>query len=762
MLGECDMGGISCKPLKNKVAPKMKEGGDEDRSGVANSNSSTGKGHRNGNCRPITDDCFPSITTLSQAKEEIRRLREELDALSCDEHRQHTPSPNGNSTNAITPPKKKIEGGRAAVMARAPAEQDYVKTTIPKPKSVRDIINKAIQSNTLFRACSEEELVDLVDAFKSAEFPKAATVIRQGDEGEDFYVVEKGSLEIFVNVDSCSGKELKVGVPYLPGSAFGELALMYGSARAATIRATQDCKLWSIGRTAFRAITSQHKLKRTQMHLQFLRDVKIGDNVLGEVLSPEDINAMALATQKDSFAKGDVIVREGERGDIFYLIESGTVEVYKKGEKEEQPVASLSSGNFFGEKALLSEDVRRATCIASSDVKCLYLMREDFDLMLGSLQDLLDGKRGGVARRDNSRSDDIVASVLGGKVGNASTGNKNATTNTKGEMAAVAAKGNGNQTTVKYDLADLETKQTLGVGAFGRVKLVQATDAMGKKRSYALKCLAKTSIVENGLQDHVLNEKLIMEELDHPFILTFHCAIQNTRHIYFLLEVLEGGELFKFLRAENQFPEAWSRFYAASVVLAFCEIHARKIAYRDLKPENLVMDSDGYLKLVDFGLAKKVGAHGGKLWTLCGTPDYLAPEVILNEGHDWAVDYWALGVLVYEMTAGIPPFYADDPMEIYEKILSGHVAIPSHFSRGMADLVKKLLRTYQSKRLGRTKGGCAGIMKHRFFSGMDWAALTKRDMDVPIKPSSDLNRNFDFFPEQSEDVVGESLWTPIL
>ena len=101
-------------------------------------------------------------------------------------------------------------------------------------------------------------------------------------------------------------------------------------------------------------------------------------------------------------------------------------------------------------------------------------------------------------------------------------------------------------------------------------------------------------------------------------------------------------------------------------------------------------------------------------------------------------------------------------MEIYEKILSGHVAIPSHFSRGMADLVKKLLRTYQSKRLGRTKGGCAGIMKHRFFSGMDWAALTKRDMDVPIKPSSDLNRNFDFFPEQSEDVVGESLWTPIL
>lgn len=333
----------------------------------------------------------------------------------------------------------------------------------------------------------------------------------------------------------------------------------------------------------------------------------------------------------------------------------------------------------------------------------------------------------------------------------------------------------------RYELKDLEPLGTLGVGAFGRVKLVRTkkkliesnddkkdrepstetsegapvqTSDSTSPQTYALKILSKYSIVESGLQDHVMTEKKIMEELKHPFILNFHGALQDDKHIYFLLEVLLGGELFKFLRTETQFPESWSRFFSASVLLAFCELHERKIAYRDLKPENLVMDSNGFLKLVDFGLAKKV--KSGKTWTLCGTPDYLAPEVILNEGHDWAVDYWALGVLIYEMTAGSPPFYADDPMEVYEKILSGHVSIPNHFSRGLADLVKKLLRTYQSKRLGRTKGGTAAVMKHKWFSGFDWDALMKKTMDVPIKPKvknmEDIS-NFDTYPEEDENMI---------
>jgi serine/threonine protein kinase len=299
-----------------------------------------------------------------------------------------------------------------------------------------------------------------------------------------------------------------------------------------------------------------------------------------------------------------------------------------------------------------------------------------------------------------------------------------------------------------------DTKTTNGTGATSTPNKSSATkqEVIPIKKTYALKVLSKYSIVESGLQEHVMNEKEIMEELNHPFILKFHCAMQDDKYIYFLLEVLLGGELFKFLRAETQFPESWSKFYSASVLLAFCQIHSKNIAYRDLKPENLVLDSNGYLKLVDFGLAKKVDS--GKTWTLCGTPDYLAPEVILNEGHDWAVDYWGLGVLIYEMTAGSPPFYADDPMDVYERILSGHVPIPSHFSRGLADLVKKLLKTYQSKRLGRTKGGTSSVMKHKWFSGFDWDALLKKEMEVPIKPKiKDMEdtSNFDEYPDDEDE-----------
>lgn len=273
-------------------------------------------------------------------------------------------------------------------MAKA-VECDYIKKTIPKTDEVKQLIYNSIRSNILFRACSEEELIDLVDVFTYSEFQNECTVIQQGDEGERFYVVEAGTLGVTVRMKERSYEE-EVGVPYVPGSAFGELALMYGSPRAATIRTKEFCKLWSIDRNNFKGITGQHKLKKIHRQLDFLRKVKIGDNILGDVLKSSDIDAMALATQQETFYMDDVIIRENEKGDAFYLIEKGTVDVFTK-ENGKKPVMTLQPGQFFGERALLSEDVRQATCIASSEVQCLFLMREDFVLMLGDLQDLLDG-----------------------------------------------------------------------------------------------------------------------------------------------------------------------------------------------------------------------------------------------------------------------------------------------------------------------------------------------------------------------------------
>ena len=513
--------------------------------------------------------------------------------------------------------RRKKNEARAAVMAHS-IDKDFVKTTIPKCDMVRNLIYHSIKSNMLFRACTEEELQDLIDAFDTAKFKAGDTVIKQGDDGDLFFVVEDGKLDILVSktdpIDGSteSSEQIIVGVPYKSGSSFGELALMYGSPRAATIRASSNCVLWCLNSQQFKGITRTHKQKREGIIVETIRKVKIGDNVLGDVLHPDDIDAMALATQSDSFEKGSVIVRQGESGDAFYIIESGTVDVFKT-ESGDDAIAHLTRGQFFGEKALLSEDVRQATCIASSNVKCLTLTREDFVRMLGNLQDLICTEEHTPVHTDNSGAEDRIEEV-------------------EEDLQKLALSHS-------YDLRDLQTGRTLGVGAFGRVKIVKIKPGKVPKlgdpnQTYALKCLSKRCIVDSGLQEHVINEKRIMEELNHPFILTFHCAMQDENQIYFLLEILLGGELFRTLRSEGKFRESWSRFYAASVMLAFCQMHSKKIAYRDLKPENLVMDAHGYLKIVDFGLAKKL--EGGKTWTLCGTPDYLAPEVILNEGHDWA------------------------------------------------------------------------------------------------------------------------------
>ena len=208
---------------------------------------------------------------------------------------------------------------------------------------------------------------------------------------------------------------------------------------------------------------------------------------------------------------------------------------------------------------------------------------------------------------------------------------------------------------------------------------------------------------------------------------------------------------------KRKFPEPWTKFYGASVVSAFSCMHDKKIAYRDLKPENLVLDADGYCHVIDFGLAKR--CDKGKTWTFCGTPDYLAPEIIRGKGHDWGVDYWGLGVFFYELTHGFPPFYASDPTNTARKIIKGAFPVPSSFSKPLADIVCKLL-VEQNKRLGRTQGGCSAIMAHPWFSGFDWHAMLSRTMVVPSKPK--LGNLLNMGKTDTKRVcVAESNWNPI-
>ena len=225
----------------------------------------------------------------------------------------------------------------------------------------------------------------------------------------------------------------------------------------------------------------------------------------------------------------------------------------------------------------------------------------------------------------------------------------------------------------------------------------------------ALKLLNKHEIMKAQQIDHVYNENFVHSQIAHPFIVNFEGLAQDSRHLYLVLELINGGELFTYLRNVESFTTDQARFYASIVSSCFEYLHSKNIIFRDLKPENLLIASDGYLKLTDFGFAKFLTE--GRTFTICGTPEYIAPEVILNQGHGKAVDWWTLGVLIYEMHAGIDPFNDEDPMGIYRNILKGKVSFTSNFDKDARSLVKHLLVADLSKRYGNLKEGIFNVIQ---------------------------------------------------
>jgi protein kinase A len=299
-----------------------------------------------------------------------------------------------------------------------------------------------------------------------------------------------------------------------------------------------------------------------------------------------------------------------------------------------------------------------------------------------------------------------------------------------------------------WKLSDLEMKQTLGTGSFGRVRLCKHK---GSNEYFAIKCLKKREIIKMKQVQHIIAEKSLLNELAHPFIVNLVCSFTDDRRLYLVLEFIIGGEMFTHLRAAGRFPNDVAKFYHAELVLAFEYMHSKDIIYRDLKPENLLLDSKGHVKITDFGFAKKVPE---RTFTLCGTPEYLAPEVIQSKGHGKAVDWWTMGILLYEFIAGYPPFYDESPFRIYEKILEGKVKFPNWFDSRARDLVKGMLMTDHTKRLGTLKNGVADIKNHPYFHGANWEKLKNRHYPAPIpvkvKGPGDTT-NFESYPESGED-----------
>jgi serum/glucocorticoid-regulated kinase 2 len=343
---------------------------------------------------------------------------------------------------------------------------------------------------------------------------------------------------------------------------------------------------------------------------------------------------------------------------------------------------------------------------------------------------------------------------------------KAATTSVGSAKAAAAESGGtldlGGGTARESSLSvdDFQILKVLGKGSFGKVMLVRKKSEGAKGATYAMKTLRKKELLKRKQIGHTQTERKILQDIDHPFLVGLKFAFQTEDKLYMVLEFMGGGELFHWLRIKKRFTENQSKLYAAEITLALGHLHSHNIIYRDLKPENILLDESGHLKLADFGLAKEgvsgAGAEGGAT-TFCGTPEYLAPEILTNKGHGKAVDWWSMGTLVFELMCGLPPFYDTNQSRMYNKIQTAEVKFPDNkVSAQGQQFILDLLERQVEKRLGsRQPDGEAQVKEHAWFSSLDFAQVMSKAYKPELVPPKSGAANFDeeFTSEAAIDSV---------
>ncbi|KJE90626.1 serine/threonine-protein kinase gad8 [Capsaspora owczarzaki ATCC 30864] len=325
--------------------------------------------------------------------------------------------------------------------------------------------------------------------------------------------------------------------------------------------------------------------------------------------------------------------------------------------------------------------------------------------------------------------------------------NKDNTADTAAELHVVHTYKH-TEATRSLTINDFDLLKVIGKGSFGKVMQVRKKDT---NRIYAMKILKKSHLVERDEVGHTKSERIILAKNCSPFLVGLKFSFQTPEKIYLVLDYVNGGELFFHLQNEGKFSEQRSKFYTAQLLSALESLHAINVIYRDLKPENILVDFDGFIALTDFGLCKEEIKHDEKTNTFCGTPEYMAPEVLQQKGYGPSVDWWTLGILLYEMLTGLPPFYDENTNQMYHKILFGDLVFTDEISPKARSLIAGLLDRDPAKRLGAGPNGAKEIKQHAFFEDMNFADLEAKRVPVPWKPS--LENQFDtsnFDPEFTE------------
>ena len=589
---------------------------------------------------------------------------------------------------------------------------------------------------------SDEDLHEIARAVQEKTFETGASVCSFGDVADAMYVVESGCVRAVARRDDRAVDAKSPSPPGLEtkllraGEWFGERALMgadtmraidvfagddsRGEARDANdspvddspTEQTEQTKLYVLRRSTLETALGAN-LRTVQREARLER---VGDVSLLRRLDERTRSSLADALRPVRVEPNGVVFEQGEtaagEGDALYFVESGAVVLSRDG----RVLTTAARGDHFGELALLRGGPRAARAAAANDgAFLLALSREAFD------------RAGGAAARAALEEAAEAAYGSGGE----KFASSSASFSADGFPAFGAAPPLG--------IADFDLRAVLGVGAFGKVYLAthRATASV-----CAIKSLSKGQLLHARLHRHVMQERDAMRDVaESRHTVRLLGTFQDAYKLFFCTEAVMGGELFNRLaRVGGAISEKDAAFYAACVTLGLQYMQRKHYVYRDLKPENLLVDETGYVKIADFGFAKKL-LPGERAFTLCGTPEYMAPELFRQTGHDKGVDWWALGVLAYEMVLGSPPFYSPDGDGAAQmrRVLSGKYSFPRgefRVSAAFEDFVNKLLHPNSAKRLGCLRDGAADVKRHAWLAAnADWRGIGDGSAAAPWTPA---------------------------
>jgi hypothetical protein len=475
--------------------------------------------------------------------------------------------------------------------------------------------------------------------------------------------------------------------------------------------------------------------EETIENLRFLSAVPLFQDVPDRVFA-----ALGGMCKRFDFRAGDKVVTPGRSLSGLFLVLSGSADITHEEKSTTSPSScescSLTAGDFFGEEALFQPMRHSTTITATSPLQILKILRDDFTSQ-GMNFKCSTPRPLGEAPTWTSKP-----LSFGPPTGKESSGEATPPP----RLSVSSSRSPRQEGILRKDLASLGL---LGCGWFGYVELVE------HKRSgdtYALKTISRGLLKKHGLSRGPGVEKGIMKMANSRFIVRMHGAYTTPQVTYLLLEPALGGELFTVFHRESFFgKKAHAKYYSAGVALALEHLHGRRIVCRDLKMENVLLDERGHVKLCDMGYAKFVV---GKTYTTVGTPEYFAPEMVRGTGHNAALDWWAFGIFIYELLAGVSPFAGQDPVSVARSVLGGpeNVYFPEPCQGLAKELLKRLLVTEPTLRLPMQRPlGLQNLQHHAWYSGLDWVALRNGELRPPFEPVVGDNRDVRNFITSEED-----------